>query len=607
MYQSFEETSAPQYAAKRVTALRQELKNLGLDGFLVPRGDEHQGEYVPPCAQRLAWLTSFTGSAGFAIIFHDSATIFTDGRYKLQVRAETDAALFSYEDIAQTKFIHWLAERAAGRTIGFDPWLHTMGDIANLRKALAAKGGVLRAIEENPIDKIWDDQPAPPLTPVSIHPIAYAGQKAEDKLAILRADLQEAQVDYTILTDPSSIAWVFNIRGQDVPRTPLPLSFAIISQEGPAHLFIDPRKLSEEISTYLQPYCVVHPPKALLSFIAEEAQSKKTFGLDPTLCNERLYMAVINHGGMVVEMRDPARLPRAIKNPIEREGARQAHLRDGIALIRFFAWLDAQPAGRVTEISAAQALETFREEIAKKMGEPLLDLSFDTISGAGPNGAIIHYRTSTKTNKTLTAGMLYLVDSGAQYRDGTTDVTRTIAIGKVGAEEKQCFTQVLKGIIALSCARFPLGTRGVDLDVLARNALWKAGRDYAHGTGHGVGSYLSVHEGPQNISSRGMQELKAGMILSNEPGYYRDGAFGIRIENLVLVHEQQTIEGGDLAMLGFETLTLCPIDKQLIAVELLTQEERSWVNAYHADIYKRTYTYLNVDEQAWLKKATTAL
>ncbi|GAA5106419.1 aminopeptidase P family protein [Bartonella jaculi] len=608
MYQSFEATTNPTHALERIASLRKELDRLELNGFLVPRADEHQGEYVPPHAQRLSWLTGFTGSAGIALILKNKAIIFTDGRYKLQVRQQTDPHIFDYEDLIACPPSQWLETNGQKLSIGFDPWLHTIAATDTLRDALEIKvGGKLVAIHSNPIDLIWHDQPQSPQSTLSVHPLKYAGCSSDEKLTLICKDIQKANADAFIFTDPSSIAWIFNIRGNDVSNTPFALCFAVISIKETPALFIDSKKLSGEGKQYLEHYAKLYEPEQLIPKIKDYVQKGTVFALDPRLTCEKFRTVIAEEGCSFITLTDPATLPRAIKNSTEQDGARKAHLRDGVALTRFFSWLDKQAPGTISEISAAQKLEEFRIIAAEEMGEKLEDLSFDTISAAGANGAIVHYRVTTKTNKLLKAGELYLVDSGGQYRDGTTDITRTVAIGNIGEEEKRCFTLVLKGMIALSTARFPKGTRGQDIDILARIALWKAGFDYAHGTGHGVGSYLSVHEGPQNLSRNGCQELIPGMIISNEPGYYREGAFGIRIENLMIVKPAQKVNGGDREMLSFETLTNCPIDRKLILSEFLTQQERQWLNDYHAHVYQVNAPYLNEEDKKWAKEATMPL
>ncbi|MEL4375667.1 aminopeptidase P family protein [Brucella cytisi] len=606
-FQSFDVTTNPANGGPRVAKLRAKMAELGLDGFLVPRADEHQGEYVPPHAQRLAWLTGFTGSAGAALILKNSAYIFVDGRYELQVRAQTDPKVFSYESLVTNPPASWLAENGKGLHIGFDPWLHTISEARSLREALEAQGGQLVPVEINLIDAIWGDQPEVPTAEVTIQPARFSGHEAEDKIKEMQAAVAASGASATVLTDPSSVAWVFNIRGKDVSNTPLPLSFAIIPAKGEPELFIDERKLAIEPHAYLTQLAKLSAPSDLEGHLSALAAKAEAILLDPTLAAEQLRLVVTSAGGSVIEGKDPARIPRAIKNKAELDGSRAAHERDGVAMVNFLSWIDAQKPGTIDEISAAQKLEESRADAGRDFQMPLEDISFDTISGAGPNGAIIHYRVNTDTNRTLEDGELYLVDSGAQYRDGTTDITRTVPIGKVTPETIKAFTLVLKGVIAITTARFPKGTRGQDIDVLARIALWKHGFDYAHGTGHGVGSYLSVHEGPQSISKKGAQELLPGMILSNEPGYYKPGSFGIRIENLIIVTEPEVPEGGDIPMMGFETLTFCPIDRRLIDKSLFTQEEIDWLNSYHASVREKLSGHLKDTERKWLEAATAPL
>jgi len=606
-FQNFDVTTNPANGAPRVAKLRAKMAELGLDGFLVPRADEHQGEYVPPHAQRLAWLTGFTGSAGAALILKNSACVFVDGRYELQVRAQTDPKVFSYESLVTNPPASWLAENGKGLTIGFDPWLHTISEARALREALESQGGQLVPVEMNLVDAIWEDQPEVPAAEVTIQPARFAGHEAADKIRDMQAAVAASGVSATVLTDPSSVAWVFNIRGKDVSNTPLPLSFAIIPAQGEPELFIDERKLAIKPRAYLTQLAKLAAPADLEGHLSARAAKGEAILLDPLLAAEKLRLIVASSGGSVIEGKDPTRIPRAIKNKAELDGSRAAHERDGVAMVNFLSWIDAQKPGTIDEISAARKLEESRAEAGRDFQMPLEDISFDTISGAGPNGAIIHYRVNTDTNRTLEDGELYLVDSGAQYRDGTTDITRTVPIGKVTPETIKAFTLVLKGVIAITTARFPKGTRGQDIDVLARIALWKHGFDYAHGTGHGVGSYLSVHEGPQSISKKGAQELLPGMILSNEPGYYKPGSFGIRIENLIIVTEPEVPEGGDIPMMGFETLTFCPIDRRLIDKSLFTQEEIDWLNSYHARVREKLSGHLKDAQRKWLEAATAPL
>ncbi|UWF65938.1 MULTISPECIES: aminopeptidase P family protein [unclassified Brucella] len=603
-FQTFDVTTNPANGAPRVEKLRKKMAELGLDGFLVPRADEHQGEYVPPHAQRLGWLTGFTGSAGAALILKNSAYIFVDGRYELQVRAQTDGKVFSYESLVSNPPASWLAENGKGLTIGFDPWLHTIYEAEALRNALEKQGGQLIPVETNLVDAVWDDQPEAPAAEVTIQPARFSGHEAKDKISEMKAAVAASGASATVLTDPSSVAWVFNIRGKDVSNTPLPLSFAIIPAQGEPELFIDERKLAIEPRAYLTQLAKLSAPADLEGHLGARAARGEAILLDPVLAAEKLRLIVTSAGGSVIEGKDPARIPRAIKNKAELDGSRAAHERDGVAMVNFLSWIDAQKPGTIDEISAARKLEESRANAGRDFQMPLEDISFDTISGAGPNGAIIHYRVNIDTNRTLQDGELYLVDSGAQYRDGTTDITRTVPIGRIDPETVKAFTLVLKGVIAITTARFPKGTRGQDIDVLARIALWKHGFDYAHGTGHGVGSYLSVHEGPQSISRKGAQELLPGMILSNEPGYYKPGAFGIRIENLIIVTEPEVLPGGDIPMMGFETLTFCPIDRRLIDKALLTQEELDWLNTYHAKVRAKLSGHLGDAERKWLEAAT---
>ncbi|MCB8837908.1 aminopeptidase P family protein [Aurantimonas sp. VKM B-3413] len=606
MFQNFDETTDHSQSAGRVARLRADLAAAGLDGCIVPRADEHQGEYIPASAARLEWLTGFSGSAGVAVVLAERAAILTDGRYTLQVRSQVDLDVFETVSSVETSLTEFLKQAAAGKRIGYDPWLHTVGEVRRLSEALAAEGGELVAMRGNPIDRIWNDRPAPPKGRAVLHEERHAGRPATEKLGLLAGKIAEAKADIAVLTDPASIAWAFNIRGSDVPHTPLMLSFAILRKDGRPTLFVDPDKLDAEVRAHLEALAELAEPEDLEPRLTREAKDRAV-GLDMQLAAARLSDIVTGAGGRVVEMADPAKLPRAIKNPGEIAGSRAAHLRDGVAVTAFLAWLDRQAPGSLTEIAAAEKLEAFRAEYGEQDGQKLRDISFDTIAGSGPNGAIVHYRVNRESDRALGEGELFLLDSGAQYRDGTTDITRTMPIGAPSAEMREKFTLVLKGMIAISTARFPKGTRGVDLDPLARIALWKAGCDYAHGTGHGVGSYLAVHEGPQSISKRGMAPLEPGMILSNEPGYYREGAFGIRIENLILVTEAEAIPGGDIAMLGFTTLTLAPIDRRLVAVELMSADEIAWLDAYHRHVREALTPLLDDADKAWLDQATRPL
>jgi Xaa-Pro aminopeptidase len=607
-FQTFDENSDPGVGPLRLAALRERLSQAGVDGFLVPRADEHQGEYVPPSAERLKWLTGFSGSAGVALVLAGRALVFVDGRYTLQARQQVDPGAFEVADLVRTPPPDWLRENGeAGMTIGFDPWLHTLGEARALREALSAMGGTLVPLDANPVDAVWPDRPPPPAAPVDIHPLEYAGVLARDKLPLLAEAVARQGATHCVLTDPSSLAWAFNIRGRDVPHTPLALGFAVIAADGMPSVYIDPAKLDIEAKAYLTQLAQVRAPGDLVPDLERLAGEGAVVALDPALAAERLRLIVEEAGGTVIEAQDPARLPRATKNPTEIAGSRDAHRRDGAAMVRMLAWLDRQTPGAVDEIAAVEALEGFRRRAGEETQMPLRDVSFSTISGAGPNGAIIHYRVSTTTSRRLEAGELFLLDSGGQYRDGTTDITRTVPIGRPTDEMRQRYTLVLKGLMAIATLRFPPGTRGCDIDAFARASLWRHGLDYGHGTGHGVGSYLSVHEGPQRIAKTGTQPLLPGMILSDEPGYYREGAYGIRLENLILVTPALDIMGGDLAMHGFETLTLAPFDGRLIDPGLLEAAERAWLDAYHARVLTEVGPLLDGEALAWLEEATAPL
>jgi len=587
--------------AARVGALRAELQRRGLGGFVIPRADEHQGEYVPARAERLAWLTGFTGSAGLAILLQQSGAVFVDGRYTLQVAQQVDAALFVARHVTDQPPETWIAEMLPkGGKLGYDPWLHTPDGLEPLRRAAARAGGDLVACAGNPLDAVWSDQPPPPLAPVRPHELRFAGHESRDKRMDLGAKLAEGRVDAAVLTAPDSIAWLLNIRGGDVPRTPLPLGFAILNQDGNVDLFMDRRKFVPGLETHLGNAVSVYPPEELGGVLDRLGGEKRRVLADPGSASAWLFDRLAAAGAEVVRGADPCALPKACKNAVEIEGMRAAHRRDGAAVTRFLAWLaGAAPSGRLTEIEAAEQLAQFR-----RANELFRDFSFDTISGAGPNGAIVHYRALPTTNRQIRAGELYLVDSGAQYLDGTTDITRTVAIGTPSSEMRDRFTRVLKGHIALGSARFPRGTSGSQLDVLARTALWQAGLDYDHGTGHGVGSYLGVHEGPQRISKiPNRVALEVGMVVSNEPGFYKTGGFGIRIENLVTV-VAAPVEGAERPMLGFENLTLAPIDRTLVEPSLLTPQELQWLDDYHARVRAVIGPLVEGDTAAWLADAT---
>ncbi|TGR25924.1 MULTISPECIES: aminopeptidase P family protein [unclassified Mesorhizobium] len=608
MFQTFDSAGDPAVGKPRVALLRQWLSDNGLDGFIVPRADEHQGEYVADRSARLKWLTGFSGSAGVAIVLRDRAFVFVDGRYTLQVRGEVDLGIFSIESLVDNPPAVWLRDHLGkGARLGFDPWLHTIGEVKALQASADKIGAVLVPLDRNPIDIIWKDQPGAPVTPVELHPIGFAGELAKDKLARLATAIGKEGATHAVLTDPSSIAWAFNIRGGDVPHTPLALGFAILAADGSHQLFMDSRKFSRQVAAYLTQLADPHEPGEFEAAIAALAKSGAKIALDPVLAADRLRMLVEDNGGTVIAAPDPARIPRATKNQAEINGSRAAHRRDGAAVAKLLCWLDRQKPGSLDEIAVVTRLEETRRQTGEETQMPLRDVSFDTISGAGPNGAIMHYRVSRATSRKLRAGELFLLDSGAQYQDGTTDITRTVPIGQPTEEMRERFTLVLKGMIGISTLRFPAGTRGSEIDAVARMALWKHGCDFAHGTGHGVGSYLAVHEGPQRIARTGTEKLLEGMMLSNEPGYYKEGAYGIRIENLILVTPAEQIEGGDIAMHAFETLTLAPIDVRLVRSDLLTRDELHWLDAYHARVAAEIGPMLDGETLAWLEKATAPL
>lgn len=579
MFQQFENISDPSKGRPRVEALRGVLAEADVEGFLVPRADAHQGEYVAACDDRLYWLSGFSGSAGYAAILRETAGLFVDGRYTLQARTQCDGDVFTFLNIPSDNLGAWLLSQLdAGARVAYDPMLHTAREIDALTKTLTPAGIDLVAMSDNLVDQIWHDRPAPPTAPVQLHPIEFAGVEAADKIASIQKQLRDASQDATVLTLPDSIAWLLNIRGGDIGHTPVPLAFAIVHAETKPSLFIDQVKLDEHVRNALASLVDLKTPEQLADSIA--ALAGKTIRVDPNTAGQYFFSALNAAGAHTARAADLVLHAKARKNDVEVAGNRTAHIRDGMAMTQFLAWLDSEsPSGNLTEISAAQKLESFRAATGA-----LKDLSFDTISGAGPNGAIVHYRVTEATDRPLEQNSLYLIDSGGQYQDGTTDITRTIAIGTPSDDMRRCYTLVLKGHIAIATARFPKGTRGIDLDPLARMALWSAGMDYDHGTGHGIGSYLSVHEGPASISKRGMVALEPGMILSNEPGYYREGAFGIRLENLVLVCDPEPVDGGDREMMAFETLSFTPFDRRLIDVGLLSDAELAWLNDYHAEV-----------------------
>ncbi|NOT70637.1 MAG: aminopeptidase P family protein [Hyphomicrobium sp.] len=603
MFQNFESTTGSDHVAERLKALRAWMTKAKIDAVLVPRADEHQGEYVPPSAERLKWLTGFTGSAGIAIAAKKSAALFIDGRYTVQAKAETDTSVFDVSLIPRPRISEWLSDNLTkGGVIGFDPWLHTISEAARLTAALDAKGIKLKPLPKNPIDVLWGKlRPAPPAAPVIPHPLELAGKSAAEKIADIQKRLKDDGQHAVLLTLPDSICWLFNIRGSDVAHNPVALAFAIVPSSGKAELFIAPEKIDAAARAHLSPVAKLSAPDQLPVRIKALRDAEKLVRLDPDTAAAWFERALGSKS--ISRGQDPCILPKAIKTPAEIQGTRDAHLRDGAAVVRFLAWLEgAVASGSVDEITAVKALENFRRETGL-----LKDISFATISGSGANGAIVHYRVTDATNRTLQNGELFLLDSGAQYQDGTTDITRTIAVGQPSEDMRRKFTAVLKGHIAIATARFPKGTRGLDLDPFARRALWDAGCDFDHGTGHGIGSYLSVHEGPQSISRAGTAVLQPGMLLSNEPGYYKEGEYGIRIENVVLVTPLAKIPGGDREMMAFETLTLAPMDRRSIDADALTSDEFEWINAYHARVYATLSPLLDGATASWLKRATEPL
>jgi Xaa-Pro aminopeptidase len=600
-FQSFEDRTERAASAERVAVLRTELARRGLTGFVVPRSDRHQNEYVPASEERLAWLTGFTGSAGAAIVLMERAVLFVDGRYTLQVREQVDTSLFAIEHLVETPPDRWIETNlTSADRLGYDPWLHTVESAERLAKACAAAGATLVAVEPDLIDAIWNDRPAPPLGAVTLHDLRFAGEAADEKLARIRAELAKLRADALVVSDPHAVAWAFNIRGADVAHTPLPLAFAVVPQAGRPALFVDGRKLSNDVRDRLEALADVREPADFVQALAALGQARKTVRLDQATAADALARLIITHGGKVARGACPIALMKAVKNQAEISGARAAHIRDGVAVTRFLAWFDREAArGILTEIDAVAALESFRRDTGL-----LKDISFPTISGAGPDGAIVHYRVTSKTNRRIAPSELFLIDSGGQYQDGTTDITRTVAVGEPSAEMRERFTRVLKGHIAIARAVFPEGTTGAQLDSFARQFLWAGGLDFDHGTGHGVGSYLSVHEGPARISKLGTTALRPGMILSNEPGYYKAGAYGIRIENLVLVVEAVAVPGAEKPLNAFETLTLAPIDRRLVVADMLTPEERDWLDGYHARVAETLSPLVDAESRAWLAAAT---
>jgi Xaa-Pro aminopeptidase len=599
-FQSFATQGDPSHGAARVSQLRAELAREGLAGFIVPRADEHQSEYVPAGAERLKWLTGFAGSAGIAIVLKDAAALFVDGRYTEQVKAEADGSVFEFRHVTDDPPAEWIARHVkAGDKLGYDPWLHTPDAVARFRAACEKAGAELVAVEANPIDAIWRDRPPAPLGAITAQKLRFAGESTGAKLKRAREALGSSQG--LLISDPHNLAWLFNIRGSDVSYTPLPLGWAWLPVQGRPVVFVDGRKFTNASRVSLSRHAEILEPDALIGFVEDLGRRGARVAFDSATVPAFLTQAIERAGGKADIGADPITLMKAKKNPVELAGARAAQERDGAAMANFLAWFAAEaPRGGLTEIDAVKALETFR-----RASPAFKDLSFPTISASGANSALPHYRVSEKSNRKIGRG-IFLVDSGAQYEGGTTDITRTIAVGRPSALMRDRFTRVLKGHIAVARAVFPAGTSGAQIDAFARAPLWRAGLDFDHGTGHGVGSYLSVHEGPQRLAKTGTTALAAGMIVSNEPGYYAPGAFGIRIENLVAV-EPRAIPNGERPMLGFETLTLAPIDLSLVEPKLMDAEEIAWLDDYHARVRKTLSPRVDPASRSWLAKATRRL
>ncbi len=580
---------------QKIDPLRQWMKKEKLDAFLVPHADMFQGEFVAPCDERLEWLTGFTGSAGLAIICDKTAGLFVDGRYTLQAPKQVDTDIFEICQVPQVKPAHWIRQvLTAGGIVAFDAWLHPLAHIRAYKKAFDFSGIIMKALDHNPLDDLWAERPPREQTPIWVHDLAYAGQSSEEKLKAIKDELITKNGDAVLITDPESVSWLFNIRGSDVPHTPLVHAFAWITTQGDDTLFLDPVKITDDVRERLGDL-KIDDLGDIETRIKSISELGSTVQIDAKNCPYALYTVLTSSGVSLREADDPCALLKACKNEVEIEGARQAHIQDGVALVKFLHWLDQKaPKGELDELTVIDKLHIFRSE-----REEFITDSFGTIAGFGPNGAFIHYEATKETNLQIKNGSLLSVDSGGQYHSGTTDITRTVAIGTPTNEMKDRFTRVLKGMIAVTQVRFPVGTTGTSLDPLARHSLWAAGLDYAHGTGHGVGSFLGVHEGPQGISSRSQTPFKPGMILSNEPGYYKEGEYGIRIENLIVVVEDKK-EGDELPMLCFETLTLAPIDKRLIDKDLLSDKEKLWLSEYHKRVVDALSDHLSAEEKAWL-------
>jgi Xaa-Pro aminopeptidase len=605
MRQTFDDPADPAFGPRHVPLIRAEMARQGLDAFLIPHEDEHGNEYLPEANDRLAWATGFTGSAGAAALTADEAAVFVDGRYTLQVRAQVDTALFEIRDLVEGGVPAWLERPLLkGRTVGYDPRLHSPDALGHLRAAAARAGAELRPVTENPVDLAWgQSRPPQPQAPVVPHPLEFAGEDSASKRTRVGGGLAASGADAAILTAPAAVAWLFNIRGGDVIRSPLPLGQAVLRADGAADLFLDPAKVTPDLPTWLGNRVSLRTPAELPEALAQLKGQRVL--VDPAQASAWWFDQLESVHASVVRGADPTALPRACKNAVEIEGARQAHHRDGVAMARFLHWVDTEVQARASGANAPDELEIVtRLEGFRDATGALKDLSFDTIAGVGPNAALPHYRPTHKTTLRVAPGEILLVDSGGQYQDGTTDITRTVTIGQPSPEQRERFTLVLKAHIAVSHVRFAPGTTGHQLDVLARAPLWARGFDYDHGTGHGVGSYLGVHEGPQRLAKQvNTVALRPGMIVSNEPGYYQTGAYGIRIENLQVVTEPTPVPGGERPMHGFEILTLAPIDRRLVEPALLDPAERGWLNGYHARVLAQLGPELDGEVRTWLEGA----
>ncbi len=587
---------------QKLAALRRLVRKEKIDGWIVPRQDEFQGEYVAPYAERLCWLTGFSGSWGTAIVLHSKAAFFVDGRYTTQIKKQVKGSAYQFLHLVKAPPAEWVkANIKRGQKLGYDPMLHTISEAARYREACEAVGANLVAQKNNLIDLIWSDQPKRSTLPLFVQPDKFAGRSAEMKLADMAKAMAAQGADHAVLAEPSSVAWVFNLRGRDVAYTPVVLAFAILHRKGKAELFAAPEAVPNDVRKILRSNVVVRKPSEFETSL--KALSKKRVLVDGQSTPDFIFQKLKLAKAKVAIGSDPCTLPKAQKNLVEQQGARDAQRRDGVALSNFLHWFAVEaPKENLTEGGAAAQLLAFRKDTGL-----LQDLSFETIPASGPNAAIPHYHKPNAQGRAIKLNEIFLIDSGGQYRDGTTDVTRTMIVGKPTSEMKDRFTRVLKGMIALSRLRFPEGTTGGHIDALARANLWAAGLDFDHGTGHGVGSYLSVHEGPARISMASQIPLRSGMILSNEPGYYKPQHYGIRIENLLIVTPPTKIKNGERMMMGFETLTLAPIDRNLIDTSLLTRDELQWLDTYHARVLKEVGSQMSGAAKLWMKQACASL